>query len=111
MIRRLIRGSFTKVLGRWPWTDLGERWSSRLVATAAVQRCGVKNAAYFIGTFSLNSMGMKSRISRAGTKYLAISLPSIVVNFALMIPSKHLRLGSNTPDPEFPVLATSAIKV
>jgi hypothetical protein len=63
---------------------------------------------HFIGTCSLNSTGMKSRISVDGTKYLAISLPSFM-NTRLMIPSKHLRLGSNTPDPELG--PTTAIKV
>jgi hypothetical protein len=53
---------------------------------------------------------MKSRISLAGTKYLAISFP-FAVYFRLIIPSKHFRFGSNTPDPESPVLATSPIKV
>src|SRR5262249_24488497 len=42
----------------------------------------------------------------AGTKYLATYLPP-TLNFRLMIPSKHFRFGSNTPDLEFPVLSTS----
>jgi hypothetical protein len=29
----------------------------------------------------------------------------------LMMPSRHFRFGSKTPDPEFPVLATSPINV
>ena len=51
----------------------------------------------------------------AGTKYLAISLSSLsgalLVIFRLMIPSKHFCPASNTPDPEFPVVATSRITV
>ena len=39
-----------------------------------------------------------------------MSLPP-VVSFALITPSKHFRLGSKTPDPELPVVATSPIKV
>src|SRR3981081_3699745 len=61
-----------------------------------------------------NSAGMKSRISTAGTKYFAMSLvPPVVgaMNFRLIMPSRHLRFGSKTPDPEFPVVATSAISV
>ena len=46
----------------------------------------------------------------AGTKYLAISFSSGVfgrtVIFRLMMPSKHFCPASNTPDPEFPVVAT-----
>src|SRR5712691_10702436 len=53
---------------------------------------------------------IKSRIATAGTKYLAISLPSAMI-FRLMMPRRHLRFGSKTPDPEFPVVATSPIKV
>src|SRR5262245_30692767 len=39
--------------------------------------------------------------------------PSVVwkVSFPLMMPSRHLRLGSKTPDPESPVVATSRIRV
>ena len=33
------------------------------------------------------------------------------IYFRLMMPSRHLRLGSKTPDPEFPVVATSLIHV
>src|SRR5262245_65881725 len=55
----------------------------------------------------------------AGTKYLAISFSSLVASalfarteiFRLMMPSRHLRPASNTPDPEFPVVATSLITV
>jgi hypothetical protein len=62
----------------------------------------------------LNSTGIKSRIATAGTKYLAISLsPSVVweVSFPLIMPSRHLRFGSKTPDPESPVVATSRMRV
>src|ERR1700730_16688230 len=55
----------------------------------------------------------------AGTKYLAISFRSLsgalllrlTEIFRLMMPSKHFCLESNTPDPEFPVVATSLITV
>jgi hypothetical protein len=51
----------------------------------------------------------------AGSKYLAISFSSGVfgrtVIFRLMMPSKHFCPASNTPDPEFPVVATSLITV
>ena len=55
----------------------------------------------------------------AGTKYLAISFSSALpvavfgrtVIFRLMMPSKHFCPASNTPDPEFPVVATSLITV
>ena len=54
------------------------------------------------------------RTSSAGTKYFATSFgpaAEVTVSLALMMPSRHLRAGSNTPDPEFPVVATSLIKV
>ena len=61
---------------------------------------------------------MNARISDAGTKYLARSLYSLrgpiltgIWILRLIMPSRHLRLASNTPDPEFPVLATSLITV
>jgi len=62
---------------------------------------------------------MKARIVDAGTKYLAISFCSLsaaavfgrTVIFRLMMPSKHFCPASNTPDPEFPVVATSLITV
>jgi hypothetical protein len=55
----------------------------------------------------------------AGTKYLAISFCSLPAStpfgrteiFWLMMPSRHLLPASNTPDPEFPVVATSLINV
>src|SRR6266480_8141358 len=55
----------------------------------------------------------------AGTKYLAMSMVSVLPDisflvcdiFRLIMPNRHLRLASNTPDPEFPVRATSAITV
>src|SRR6202048_3966140 len=55
----------------------------------------------------------------AGTKYLAISFRSLsgalllglTEIFRLMMPSKHLCPKSNTPDPEFPVVAISLITV
>jgi hypothetical protein len=50
---------------------------------------GTITTRHFIGTCALNSTGTKSRISIAGTKYLAMSLPSLM-NTRLMIPSKHL---------------------
>src|SRR3954452_13440288 len=59
----------------------------------------------------MKSEGMKARISAAGTKYLAMSLPPADENLRLIMPSKHLLFGSNTPDPEFPVVATSPIRV
>src|SRR5207247_6410092 len=68
---------------------------------------GTPSVYHFRG---VNSVGIKSRIAAAGTKYLAISLPP-PMNFRLIMPSKHLRLGSKTPDPEFPVVATSPIRV
>ena len=36
---------------------------------------------------------------------------ALLVIFRLMIPSKHFCPASNTPDPEFPVVATSRITV
>jgi hypothetical protein len=62
---------------------------------------------------------MKARMADAGTKYLAISLSSLsgallfglIVIFRIMMPSKHFCPASNTPDPEFPVVATSPITV
>jgi len=62
---------------------------------------------------------MKARIADAGTKYLAISffslasapLVGLTVIFRLMMPSRHFCPASNTPDPEFPVVATSPITV
>ena len=62
---------------------------------------------------------MKARIVEAGTKYFAISFSSLAASalferteiFRLMMPSRHLRPASNTPDPEFPVVATSLITV
>src|SRR6476469_10378846 len=61
---------------------------------------------------------MNARSSDAGTKYLARSLYSLrgpiltgIWILRLIMPSRHLRLASNTPDPEFPVLATSLITV
>src|SRR5438045_2988196 len=72
-------------------------------------RAGLHNPA-----IDLYHSRKNSRIVRAGTKYFAMSLPPPgvwAVNFALMIPSRHLLFGSNTPDPELPVVATSAINV
>ena len=58
---------------------------------------------------------MNERITDAGTKYLAMScsppLSDLLKIFRLMMPRRHLLLASNTPDPEFPVLATSLITV
>src|ERR1700704_6441448 len=60
---------------------------------------------------------MNSAIVGAGTKYLAISLSGASNPLAgktilrLTIPSKHFRSASNTPEPEFPVVATSLIFV
>src|SRR5215475_12756828 len=62
------------------------------------------------------SLGRKARMTDAGTKYLAISFSFCpaeagMTNFRLIIPSRHLRAASNTPDPELPVVATSLIAV
>src|SRR5438270_3359696 len=62
---------------------------------------------------------MKARMVDAGTKYLAMSFCSLSASellnrteiFLLMIPSRHLVPASNTPEPEFPVVATSRITV
>src|SRR5919204_313951 len=62
---------------------------------------------------------MNERIIDAGTKYLAISFCSLPASalvgrleiFRLIMPSRHLVPPSNTPDPEFPVVATSLISV
>ncbi len=54
------------------------------------------------------------RTSSAGTKYFATSFgpaAEVTVSLTLMMPSRHFRAGSKTPDPEFPVVATSLIKV
>ena len=51
----------------------------------------------------------------AGTKYLAISLVSMlgptrrIKIFLLISPSRHLPPAANTPEPELPVVATSWI--
>jgi hypothetical protein len=62
---------------------------------------------------------MKARIVEAGMKYFAISFSSLAASalferteiFRLMMPSRHLCPASNTPEPEFPVVATSLITV
>ena len=63
---------------------------------------------------------MKLAITEAGTKYLAISTVSffpvpfrVICSeiFLLMMPRRHFLSASNTPDPEFPVVATSLITV
>ena len=63
---------------------------------------------------------MNFAITDAGTKYFAISTVSLFPSsfrttrcdiFLLMIPSRHFRLASKTPDPEFPVVATSLMTV
>ena len=62
---------------------------------------------------------MKARIVEAGTKYFAISFSSLAASalferteiFRLMMSSRHLCPASNTPEPEFPVVATSLITV
>src|SRR3974390_1677674 len=65
---------------------------------------------------------MKLAMVAAGTKYFAksnVSLtrwPSLSVDrvpriLALIMPRRHFLLASKTPDPEFPVVETSAIAV
>src|SRR5215469_9868627 len=85
----------------------------RLARIAAADDEGPRLASK-LSRQGLNSTGIKSRIATAGTKYLAMSLsPSVVweISFLLMMPSRHLRFGSKTPDPESPVVSTSRIRV
>src|SRR6188768_329911 len=61
---------------------------------------------------------MKLSIVHAGTKYVPTAFSSSfgvpygrVVILALRIPSRHLLRGSKTPDPDFPSVSTSLIRV
>ena len=78
----------------------GNDCSARLCATLACNRA------------ISDSAGMKDWIVRAGTKYEAMSLCSILfVIFRLRMPSKHFLWASNTPEPDFPSVDPSLIKV
>jgi hypothetical protein len=65
------------------------------------------------------SAGMNSAMVHAGTKYFARSRILLfgssglvrTMIFRLMMPRRHLRFASKTPDPEFPVVATSLMTV
>src|SRR6516162_1089969 len=61
---------------------------------------------------------MKPRIVDAGTKYLAISFSLLRISTVCLLKDfladdakQAFVIGSKTPEPEFPVVATSAIKV
>ena len=59
---------------------------------------------------------MNAAIVDAGTKYFARSLSLVsaaelferIWSFQLIMPRRHLRPASNTPDPEFPVVTSAA---